>query len=246
MRAGVLFGQGREQAFPDGFDLEAHVLEDLGVPLAGFDIEDLVHGDHHRILDGLPRRRHRWLYCGWMLPHEDYTALHELLRDRGDDLVVHPDSFETAAYLPCWYDLLADHTPETIWTETEDPEEAWELALDALGPPPWILKDHLKSARQWWEKACFVPEGADLERFTSICEGLLEFHADRFQRGFVVRRFVRLARLPYATPGHPVFDEHRVVFWNGEPVAHAPYHDIDVDPLEAVPFPWLSQVSSTT
>ena len=33
-----------------------------------------------------------------------------------------------------------------------------------------------------------------------------------------------------------------MVFWNGEPVAHAPYHDIDVDPLAAVPFPWLGEV----
>jgi len=32
-------------------------------------------------------------------------------------------------------------------------EEAWEVAQE-LGPPPWIVKDHVKSAKERWHRAC--------------------------------------------------------------------------------------------
>lgn len=235
-RFGVLFGRGVGEV-DDGLDREAHVLDSLGVPYEGVDLDALAHEDLDRALRDLSRRRGRtWLYRGWMMFEEDYERLWEALLDRGDRLVVSPASFAAAAYLPAWAPVLGDLTPASVWTEGDDPEEAWEAAQD-LGPPPWIVKDHLKSARQWWERACYVPAGADADTFRAICEGLLEHHGDRFQRGFVVRRFVELRPLPWRTAGHPVFDEHRVFFWNGRPVAHAPYHDVDdARPLARVPF----------
>ena len=242
-RFGVLLGRGRDQDADDGFDREAHVLQSLGVPFEEICLDDVVHDLHEHALRHLPRGRGRaWLYRGWMLPEEDYAGLYEAVLDRGDRLVVHPTQFAQATYLPEWAPLLGDRTPASIWTEGEDIDEAWELARD-LGPPPWLIKDHVKSARQMWDRACFVPAGADRERFGEICQGLLDFHEDRFQRGFVVRRFVELLPLPYRTQGHPVFDEHRIVFWKGRPVAHAPYHDIDdVEPLDRVPFPELGRL----
>lgn len=240
---GVLFGRGRDQQIDDGFEREADVLEQLGVEVAEISLDDVVHDNAEEALEPLPRARGRaWLYRGWMLPEEDYTALYEAVLERGDRLVVHPAAYAQAAYLPEWAPLLAERTPRSVWTWGEDIDEAWELAQD-LGPPPWIIKDHLKSARQMWDRACFVPAGTDREGFGAICEGLLDFHADRFQRGFVVRRFVSLVALPYRAQGHPVFDEHRAVFWKGKLVAHAPYHDIDdVQPLKRFPFPDLGRI----
>lgn len=241
-RWGVLFGRGREQDVDDGYEREAQVLESLGIPFEAIELDDVVHDAADRALARLPRRRGRaWLYRGWMLPEEDYAALYEAVLDRGDRLVVHPTAFAAAAYLPEWAPLLGSRTPESVWTESEDIDEAWDAARE-LGPPPWIIKDHLKSARQMWSRACFVPAGADRETFTTICEGLLAFHGDRFQRGFVIRRFVSLVPLPYVAAGHPVFDEHRVMFWKGRPVVHAPYHDCDVEPLCHVPFRELGRL----
>lgn len=240
---GVLFGRGREQELDDGYDREAHVLQSLGVEFAEIELDLAVHGDMEGALRDLPRARGQtWLYRGWMLPEEDYAELYEAVLERGDRLLVHPAEHSAAAYLPEWAPLLGPRTPPSVWTWGEDIEEAWELA-QTLGPPPWIIKDHLKSARQRWEQACYVPKGADRERFVEICQGLLDFHEDRFQRGFVVRRFVDLAPLPYRAEGHPVFDEHRAVFWMGRPVAWAPYHDIDdVEPMARFPFPELGQL----
>lgn len=243
MRAfGVLFARGRAE-LDDGFEREAHVLESLGVPIAPVDLDALAQDDVRGALAALPRRRGwTWLYRGWMLFEEDYTALWEAILDRGDRLVVPPSSHAEASYLPLWAPQLGDRTPTSVWTESEDPTEAWEAAQD-LGPPPWIIKDHLKSARHWWDRACYVPAGADQAAFERVCEGLLEFHQDRFQRGFVVRRFVELRPLPWRAEGHPVFDEHRVFFWKGRPVAHAPYHDVDdVRPLTRIPFPELGRL----
>jgi hypothetical protein len=242
---GVLFGRGREQEIDDGYDREAHILQSLGIGFQEIELDAVVHENAEQALEHLPPGRGRaWLYRGWMLPEEDYTSLYEAMLERGDRLVVHPSELAAAAYLPEWAPLLGERTPRSVWTEGEDIQEAWEAAQE-LGPPPWLIKDHLKSARQMWERACYVPAGADQEAFTSICQGLLDFHEDRFQRGFVIRQFVQLQRLPYVAQGHPVFDEHRIVFWKGRPVAHAPYHDVEVEPLRSVPFPELGKLVSS-
>lgn len=239
---GVLFGRSADQGFDDAYAREVHAAEGVGLVCAEVDLQRVVHDEAEEAVAQLPRARGRaWLYRGWMPPEEDYTTLYEAILARGDHLVVHPRAMAEVAYLPEWAPILGDRTPASVWTEGEDPEEAWELAA-TLGPPPYIVKDHLKSARHDWHRACYVPAEADKEAFLETCAALMDAHGDRFQRGFVVRRFVRLVRLPYETPGHPVFDEHRVFFWKGRPVAHAPYHDVDLPPLRRPPFPDLGRL----
>src|SRR5262249_42685883 len=114
-----------------------------------------------------------------------------------------------------------------------------EAALE-LGPPPWVVKDHVKSAKELWYRACFVPAGATFEDFAEICERLLEARGDRFERGFVVRKYLELATLPGWTPERRrVTDEHRVVFFDGRLIAHAPYYDVDATLDEPGQFAWL-------
>lgn len=180
-----------------------------------------------------------WVYRGWLLDEDDYTALYDAILDRGDRMAVTPSQLAEAAYVPNWVDVLGHETPDTVWTEDEDPDEAWDLAIDELGPPPWVIKDHLKSGRPHWHLACFVPPGADREAFREVCEALLLVRGDQFQRGFVVRRFIELATLPYTTEGRDVPDEHRIVFWQGRAVAHAPYSDVETEPLPVERFAHL-------
>ena len=244
MDLGVLFGRGRaEVVFEDNFDLESHVAHSLGLVYDQVFLDEVVFGMADRATDHLPRGGgRRWLYRGWMLSEDEYQGLYDAIRDRGDTLVVTPHQLAQAAYLPNWAPLMRGRTPDSIWTESDDPDEAYDAALEALGPPPWILKDHLKSARQNWHGACFVPPGADREAFRRRCEGLLTFRGDRFERGFVVRRFVDLATLPYMTEGRDVPDEHRIFFWNGRAVAQAPYYDIAADPVDLGRFDDLGDV----
>ena len=226
----------------DRFELEALAAEELGIESYAFPLDPVVNGDPDRALRRLPRPRgRRWLYRGWMLNEEEYTALHEAMRDRGEDLVVDPDSFAEAMYAPLYVPLLGEHTAATRWTEGDDIEEAWELALE-LGSPPWIVKDHVKSAKELWHRACFVPGDAGYEEFAEICERLMEARADRFERGFVVKKYLELATLPGWTPERRrVTDEHRLVFWEGRLVAHAPYYDVDAALDDPAQFEFLGR-----
>jgi ATP-grasp domain, R2K clade family 3 len=129
----------------------------------------------------------------------------------------------------------------TSWWR-ESIEEAWEVAQE-LGRPPWIVKDHVKSAKEAWHRACFVPEGADRADFTAICERLLELRGDRFERGFVVKKYLELATLPGWTPEQRrVTDEHRLVFWEGRLVVHAPYYDVESELADPEQFTFLGRV----
>lgn len=224
---GVLFCRpdAASEHYEDSFDLEARIAEDLGFVVRFIDIEAVVHDNSEEALEALPPGRDRcWILRSWMLSEEEYAGLYEAIRSRGDRLAVPPAAMALATYLPEYLPLLAGHTPESRWTWGEDIADAWAQAQE-LGPPPWIIKDHVKSAKQRWHEACFVPEGADRQDFQAVCEGLLDFRGDRFERGFVVRRFVELARIPHPEPGVMCHDEWRLLFWQGRLVAWAPYHD---------------------
>lgn len=230
----ILFGRPYAPAQADDrFELEVLAAEELGIESYAIPLDPVVNGEPERALRRLPRPRHRrWLYRGWMLNEEEYTALHEAISDRGEELVVDPESFAETMYVPAYAPLLGDRTAPTRWTEGEDIQEAWEVALE-LGPPPWIIKDHMKSAKEQWHRACYIPEDADFDDFRERCERLLELRGDRFERGFVVRKYLELAPIPGWLPEQrQATDEHRLVFWEGQLVAHAPYYDVDV-PLDA-------------
>lgn len=225
----ILFGRPYAPAESDDrFELEVLAAEELGIESYAIPLDPVVNGDPERALRRLPRASdRRWLYRGWMLNEEEYTALYEAIGERGEELVVEPESFAEATYAPSYLPLLGDRTAPARWTEGESIEEAWAVAQE-LGPPPWIVKDHVKSAKESWHRACFVPEGASYEDFTETCERLLELRGDRFERGFVVKTYLELATLPGWLPEHRrVTDEHRLVFWEGRLVAHAPYYDAE-------------------
>jgi hypothetical protein len=225
----ILFGRPeRPQDEGDRFELEALAAEELGIESFAMPLDGVVNGDAARGLRRLPRPNGRsWLYRGWMLNEEEYTALYEAMGDRGEELVVDPESFAEATYAPNYLPLLGDQTAQARWTEGESIREAWEVAQE-LGPPPWIVKDHVKSAKEDWHRACFVAEGSEFAEFEAVCERLLELRGDRFERGFVVKKFLELAALPGWLPEQRrVADEHRLVFWRGKLVAHAPYYDVE-------------------
>jgi hypothetical protein len=225
----------------DRFELEAFAAEELGIDAYAVALDPIVNGDADRALQRLPRAR-RWLYRGWMLNEAEYADLYDALADRGDELVVDPESFALAMYAPSYLPLLGEHTAPARWTEGDSIVEAWEIAQE-LGPPPWIVKDHVKSAKEEWHRACFVPAGADRDDFAAICARLLELRGDRFERGFVVKKYLELATLPGWTPERRrVTDEHRLVFWEGRLVAHAPYYDVDATFVDPARFAFLGRV----
>lgn len=221
----VLFGRNPSQR--DDFDVEADAAEALGMGSWQLDLHALLNEHDDAAISTLPRAPHEFVYRGWMLSAAEYERLDELLQDRGHRLVVSPEAYATALSLPRWYPLLRGYTPRSVWTEDFSIADAWEAALE-LGPPPWIVKDHFKSAKEAWLEACFVPAGATLADFSRVCERLMEARGDRLEGGLVVRRFIELK--PFGrTPTGPAFLEYRLFFSRHRLLAAESYFDFDVD-----------------
>lgn len=212
------------QELDDRFALEADAADELGVRHDVIAMEDVVDDDVDRALAPLGDLDDDVLYRGWMLTADEYARLDAAIADRGGALIVDPDAYEAAHYLPSWFAAVADRSPATRWTSSTDAAEAWAVA-QALGPPPYVIKDHVKSAKERWAEACFVPADADAAAFAQICAALVDARGERFERGLVVRRYVPLAA---AGGDAGERDEHRLFFWRGRLVASAPYHDVDV------------------
>src|SRR5262249_51236545 len=131
----ILFGRPHSSASSapadadDRFELEVLAAEELGIDTYAIPLDPIVNGDAERALRRLPRARgRRWLYRGWMLSEEEYAALDEAIADRGDALVVDPESFAEATYAPSYLPLLAEAgacTAPARWTESERIDEAW-------------------------------------------------------------------------------------------------------------------------
>lgn len=219
----LLFGRASHQ--PDTRDVEADAADSLGLESYQVELNALLEGNVDAALNTLPARSRRFLYRGWMLTEAEYGTLDEALGDRGHSLVVSPEQYAATHYLPNWYPRLAGYTARSVWTDEPDAAEAWDLA-QTLGPGPRLLKDHVKSAKEAWSTACFVPADATRPDFLARCDRLLELRGDRFERGFVVRRY-----LPFHTWGQteagPAFVEFRLFFAQGRLVAAEPYFDAD-------------------
>ena len=115
-----------------------------------------------------------------------------------------------------------------MWSESTDATPLWSEALEVLGPPPWIVKDHVKSAKEHWAEACFVPADATREQFAAIVERLVECRGERFERGVVVRRFLDLQTCGRTEAG-PAFLEFRLFFVRQRLIAAESYWDFDVE-----------------
>ncbi|MEL6344402.1 MAG: ATP-grasp domain-containing protein [Myxococcota bacterium] len=217
----------------DQFEHEQHAAESLDIPFVVVDIHLLAQEAFDVALRALPPGSgRRWLYRGYILPIDIYEALYDAIRDRGDILVVPPGAVEEASMIPHYLPAIEDCTPETRWIDGTDPTAAWAAACE-LGPPPWIIKDHIKSAKEAWEEACYVPEGADRAEFDAICRGLIDHRGDQFVGGIVIRRYVPLTPCYITDPGLLAFDEYRLFFWEGALLCWAPY--LDASPPDFLP-----------
>jgi hypothetical protein len=239
----VLFCRPRgERSMDDRFDIESLACESLGIESYALCMDDLVDGDVEYALGNLPRPAERaWLYRGWMLTEDEYGTLFAAIADRGETMIVDPESFAVATYLPEYYPYIRAHTAAAVWTESDDLREAW-TAAQSLGPPPWIIKDHVKSAKEAWAAACFVGANATYADFAVVAENLREIRGDRFERGFVIKQCQQLAPLrERSSDGQALFDEHRLVYWHGKLIAHAPQHDVAAELLNSAHFATIAR-----
>jgi hypothetical protein len=216
-----------EARTPINWREEAEAAADMDFTCHSFDKERFIDGDVDGALEHLPYGGGRTLvYRGWIMKEDEYRALEDGVVARGYTLLTNTNQYLEAALLPNWHPRVADLTPPAAWTWDPDPEEAWEVAK-SLGPPPYILKDHVKSCKEAWLEACYVPPKARRAKFLEICQELIDRRGDRFETGIVIRPVVPLVMLAADWTGAPVFDEYRLIFWRGKMILSSGYNDLE-------------------
>lgn len=225
---------------PDGFDLEAEALEEMGIEPLWLPTEFVVDDLLDEALERLPEGGGQTLLRSWMLREEEYERLEDALAGHGYYLVNDTAAYAAAHYLPNYYDAIQKWAAPTTWIDGIDLDEAWEAA-SSLGPPPYFLKDHVKSAKENWS-CCFVPPCAAREQFDEVCSRFVEHRGESFERGLVFRTELPLAPLPIGDSGLPIYDEYRLFFWDGELMASAPYNDLGGEIVDFSEFGELGRV----
>jgi hypothetical protein len=171
------------------FAREAAAARARGIDVALIDHDALVQsGDAARAVERVHIASDDAVYRGWMVGATQYAALADALRTRGVHLRTSPDHYRDAHELPGWYERFADLTPTSAWFDA-DADVVARGALDAIGPGPAVVKDHVKSMKHKWDEAAFVPDTASVDAVRTVVARFLELRGDDLVGGVVLRRF---------------------------------------------------------
>ncbi|WP_020472195.1 ATP-grasp domain-containing protein [Zavarzinella formosa] len=179
------------------------------------------------------------LYRGWIWTESVYRQFHHALMARGYRLVSTPEQYAQVTYFPNYYPKVREASPVAVWTDTADPYLAWSRSRK-LGDGPFVLKDHIKSAKHKWHEACFVPKGAGREQFESVAEALRKEQGTSFNRGFVVKQYVPLRSRGFGPREYPMCEEYRLFFWHGKLLISSHYHNQSANRIDWNPFEGLA------
>ena len=70
-----------------------------------------------------------------------------------------------------------------VTTTSLDPREVRQLTADALGPPPYFIKDFVKSAKEIWPRGCVIEQPGSIDQFATTIRELRDYQpGDAFRR----------------------------------------------------------------
>ena len=223
------------------FEPEFDAAKFLGFTCFLYDEEALSSGDFDLAFKRLPPGDgSQLLYRGWILTEELYQRFHDALSARGYSLVSSAAQYAEATYFPNYYPKIREFSPAAVWTDTPDPYLAWTQSRK-LGDGPFVIKDHIKSAKHLWHEACFVPKGSGRENFERIAENLKKEQGKTFFRGFVVKQYVPLRSRGESPREYPMCEEYRLFFWTRQLLIASHYHRQSENPVDWSPFVNLAQ-----
>lgn len=212
------------------YESEANAASTLGVPWNLVDFDALVKdGDAERairkIRDVEPGL---CLYRGWMMKPEAYGRLADALAVRGLRLLNDAEAYRHTHYLPESYSVIEASTPRSVWIRcgAEPPMAEIHELLRPLGSRALVLKDFVKSQKHAWKEACFIPDASDAAAVERVVRRFLELQGPDLNEGLVFREFVELEQIGvHPKSALPLFREHRVFFFDGEPIFTCRYWD---------------------
>ncbi|MGH9936649.1 MAG: ATP-grasp domain-containing protein [Blastocatellia bacterium] len=169
----------------------------------------------------------RVVYRGWMLTQGEYANLAASVERAGGSYSTTPEQYVTTHYLPNWYAIVKDYTPETVFLDT-DADLVSEL--QRLGWGRFFVKDHVNSLKTSVGSIIEDPEQietvvSEMEKYRGFIEGGLCVRRVEDLIASSERRYFVLNRRPYAAePGGAI----------PEPVAYcagaipSPFFGVDV------------------
>ena len=113
------------------------------------------------------------IYRGWMLTPDGYGALAAIIEQVGGVCFTSPDEYVGTHYLPNWYAIAAEYTPETAFFDTDADLVA---ALRQLGWDRYFVKDYVKSLKTSVGSIIEQPEQieavvSEMEKYRGFIEG---------------------------------------------------------------------------
>jgi len=185
------------------YQAEVEAVRSEGFEVSLFSVEAFQAGDFNAS-PPLPTGA-KVLYRGWMLSKDEYVSLVAAIHGAGSQPVSDTADYLACHYLPNWYPLLTEFTPETK-VYPVDCDLANELR--ALGWSEYFIKDYVKSLKTSVGSRISKPE--DVEALVST----MRHYRGTIEGGFCVRRVEEL--LPDT--------ERRYFVFNGKP--HAPVGEV--------------------
>jgi hypothetical protein len=212
------------------FEEEYDAARDLGFPCYVFD-EDASTMEEG--LESLPEGSDKLLYRGWILTEQRYEKMQKVVESKGYNLVNSSTQYAFVTYFHNYYPKIKSLSPPAVWTYDKSTMSAW-IESRKLGNGPFVIKDHIKSAKYKWNEACFIPKYAGREQFEYVANNLLEHQGKLFARGFVVKQYLPLKKI--SDKLYPECEECRMFFLNNDLIAATHYHrrrdpDIDFSPF---------------
>jgi len=223
------------------FEPEFDAARSLGFNCFLFDEEAFSSGEIDLAFKRLPPGDGtETVYRGWIFTEELYRRFQEALLARGFPLVSSAAQYSEVTYFPNYYPKIREVSPSAVWTETPDSYLAWSLSRK-LGDGPFVIKDHVKSAKHLWHEACFVPAGSGRENFERIADNLKREQGKTFFRGFVVKQYVPLRSRGESPREYPMCEEYRLFFWKRQLLIVSHYHRQSENAVDWSPFVALAQ-----
>ncbi|CAM2065757.1 ATP-grasp domain-containing protein [Sulfidibacter corallicola] len=236
--------KGIDEAFCE----EANCARSHGFSVFPFDHDEICNGSPVRAVRCIPKAEvpRKGLCRSWMLTPHEYERLYAALQDRGLQLINSPESYRHCHYLPESYEIIKDHTPETVWIPSNQlSDESIAKALARFEGSAVVIKDYVKSQKHYWNEACFIPDASNLTQAKSVIARFRELQDQCLEGGLVCRRYVPLLQIgTHPRSGMPLGLEYRIFFFEGHAVLTKPYWPEMKTDHEEVPLDRFNQIAS--
>lgn len=177
----------------ENYIAESICMKQNGFAIALISIENMDSG----LIFLTPKQLNSYIviYRGWMLTPDEYTKMEKILVGHNLTPLTSVEQYLQAHYLPNWYPLLTDLTPET---KIFQPDENLPYLINQLGWNKYFIKDYVKSLKT--SIGSIITSSSDInilikemKKFRGIIEGgicvrrIEDFIPETEKRYFVIK-----------------------------------------------------------